>query len=139
MCPTTGGAVLVGTGDHGDPVEDADMLTDYVDPRHLARIGALMARRMPAFAEADYTAGWTGPYDITPDWNPVVGPVPGVGGTYVAVGFSGHGFKLAPTIGESLAQMVLDLEPRVPIEMYSMTRFDTGKALHGAYGAGSIA
>ncbi len=139
LCPTTGGAVLVGTGDHGDPVEDADILTDYVEPRHLARIGALMARRMPAFAEADYTAGWTGPYDITPDWNPVVGPVPGVDGTYVAVGFSGHGFKLAPTIGESLAQMVLGLEPRVPIEMYSMTRFDAGKALHGAYGAGSIA
>ena len=57
----------------------------------------------------------------------------------MAVGFSGHGFKLAPTIGESLAQTVLGLEPRVPIEMYSMTRFDEGKVLQGAYGVGSIA
>ena len=49
------------------------------------------------------------------------------------------GIKLAPTIGESLAQTVLGLEPRVPIEMYSMTRFDEGKVLQGAYGVGSIA
>jgi glycine/D-amino acid oxidase-like deaminating enzyme len=93
---------------------------------------------MPAFVEARCTAGWTGPYDITPDWNPLVGPLPGTEGLFVAVGFSGHGFKLAPTIGEALAQTVLGLEPRVPIEDYSMSRFDAGKALHGAYGIGSI-
>ena len=136
---TTGGSVLVGTGDHGEPIQDADSLTDQVDLDHVARIDALMSRRMPAFAGAEFTRGWTGPYDITPDWNPVVGQVPGVEGVYVAVGFSGHGFKLAPTIGESLAQTVLGLEPLVPIEMYSMTRFDEGKVLQGAYGVGSIA
>ena len=136
--PEIGGVVLVGTGDHGDPIEDADSLTDYIDSGHVARIGELMSRRMPAFAEADYTNGWTGPYDVPPDWNPIVGPVPGVEGVYVAVGFSGHGFKLAPTIGESLAQTVLNLKPRVPIDIYSMTRFDEGKGLHGSYGIGSI-
>lgn len=136
--PEVGGVVLVGTGDHGDPIEDADTLMDYVDNGHVARIGELMARRMPAFADAEFTTGWTGPYDIPPDWNPIVGPVPGVDGVHVAVGFSGHGFKLAPTIGESLAQTVLGLEPRVPIDLYSMARFDEGKVLHGAYGIGSI-
>jgi glycine/D-amino acid oxidase-like deaminating enzyme len=98
----------------------------------------LISRRMPAFAEAEYTAGWTGPYDITSDWNPLVGPVPGYEGLYVGVGFSGHGFKLAPTIGEALAQTVLGQIPRVPIDIYSLTRFDEGKVLHGAYGIGSI-
>ena len=113
-------------------------MTDQVDMDHVDRIAALIAKRMPAFADAEFTAGWTGPYDITPDWNPLVGPVPGVEGTYIATGFSGHGFKLAPTIGEGLAQMVLGLEPRVPIDMYDMARFDEGKTLHGAYGIGSI-
>ena len=74
---TTGGSVLVGTGDHGEPIQDADSLTDQVDRDHVARIDALMSRRMPAFAGAEFTRGWTGPYDITPDWNPVVGQVPG--------------------------------------------------------------
>lgn len=136
--PETGGVVLVGTGDHGDPIEDADTLTDNVEMEHVARIDRLITNRMPAFVEGKYTAGWTGPYDITSDWNPLVGPVPDHEGLYVGVGFSGHGFKLAPTIGEALAQTVLGQQPRLPIDIYSLTRFDEGKVLRGAYGIGSI-
>ena len=136
---TPAGVVLVGTGDHGDPIEDADTLTDHVDSDHVARMDALISHRMPAFADSKYVAGWTGPYDITPDWNPIVGAVPTMDGLYVAVGFSGHGFKLAPTIGEALAQTVLGQTPRVSIDMYGMARFSAGKVLHGAYGIGSIA
>jgi sarcosine oxidase, subunit beta len=136
--PETGGMVLIGTGDHGDPIDDADSLTDEVDMAHVSRIDALVSRRMPAFNDAQYTAGWTGPYDITPDWNPIVGPVPEIDGLFAGVGFSGHGFKLAPTIGESLAYCALGQEPRVAIADYSLNRFREGRALHGAYGIGSI-
>ncbi len=134
----TGGVVLVGTGDHGDPIEDPDILTDHIDREHVERIERLISHRMPAFADAQYVAGWTGPYDITPDWNPVVGSVPEAEGIFVAVGFSGHGFKLAPTIGESLARTMAGLEPRVPIEAYALERFRAGAPLQGAYGIGSI-
>ncbi len=136
--PDTGGVVLVGTGDHGDPIDDADVLTDAIDDAHLARIGDLIARRMPSFTDAQVVDGWTGPYDIAADWNPIVGPVPGHDGLYVAVGFSGHGFKLAPTIGEALAQTILGQDVRVPIADYGLDRFAAGHALHGAYGIGSI-
>ena len=136
--PDSGGVVLIGTGDYGDPLEDPDLLTDEVDSNHIERIGVLMKNRMPAFAGADYVNGWTGPYDITPDWNPIVGKVPGPEGIFIAVGFSGHGFKLAPTLGESLASMVLGETPRLPIDMYSFSRFQEGSHLHGAYGIGSI-
>ncbi len=136
--PETGGVVLLGTGDHGDPIADPDSLRDTVDDAHLEKMADLIAHRMPTFADATVTAGWTGPYDITPDWNPIVGNVPGYDGLYVAVGFSGHGFKLAPTIGEGLAQTVLDMEPRVPITPYAMKRFAEGQPLYGAYGIGSI-
>ena len=136
--PDSGGVVLIGTGDHGDPIDDADTLTDHIDEAHLERIGNLIAHRMPPFADAQYVAGWTGPYDIAADWNPIVGAVPGHDGLYVAVGFSGHGFKLAPTIGEALAQTILGQEVRVPITDYGLDRFAAGHALHGAYGIGSI-
>ena len=136
--PDSGGVVLIGTGDHGDPIDDADTLTDHIDEAHLERIGNLIAHRMPPFADAQYVAGWTGPYDIAADWNPIVGAVPGYDGLYVAVGFSGHGFKLAPTIGEALAQTILGQEVRVPITDYGLDRFAAGHALHGAYGIGSI-
>jgi len=46
----------------------------------------------------------------------------GTDSLFVAVGCSGHGFKLAPTMSESLAQMILDLEPRIPIDDYSVSR-----------------
>jgi glycine/D-amino acid oxidase-like deaminating enzyme len=136
--PETGGVVLIGTGDHGDPIDDADLLRDQVDLAHLGRIDSLISHRMPDFNRAEFTAGWTGPYDITPDWNPIVGPVQEREGLFVAAGFSGHGFKLAPTVGRSLAQSVLGLEPTLPIDMYDPSRFAQGKALHGAYGIGSI-
>lgn len=136
--PDTGGVVLIGTGDHGDPIADPETLTDHVDLEHIEHIGKLISHRMPQFQSAVYHNGWTGPYDIPPDWNPMVGPVPEVEGVYVAVGLSGHGFKLAPSIGESLAQLVLGLEPRVPIDSYALSRFREGRMLHGAYGIGSI-
>ncbi len=136
--PETGGVVLIGTGDHGDPIDDANTLTDHVNLEHVSRIGRLISNRMPAFNHAQYTAGWTGPYDISDDWNPLVGEAPGYEGLYVMVGFSGHGFKLAPTIGESLAQTILGQKPRIPIDMYTPDRFETGTVLHGAYGIGSI-
>ena len=110
-----------------------------VDMAHICRIEELISRRLTAFAqEGQYVAGWTGPYDIPPDWNPLVGAVPETEGWFVAVGFSGHGFKLAPTIGEGLAQTVLGLTPRVPVAPYNPARLREGKTLHGAYGIGSI-
>ena len=90
-------------------------------------------------AGAKLVLSWTGQYDIPPDWNPIIGSVPGLEGVHVAVGFSGHGFKMAPTVGESLAQQILGNEPRVPIDMYDMNRFETGKTLNGAYGKGTFA
>lgn len=136
--PDTGGVVLLGTGDHGDPVTDADALTDQIDAQHLERMADLISHRMPSFADAQYVAGWTGPYDITPDWNPIIDTLPGYEGVFVAVGFSGHGFKLAPTLGEALAQTVLGQTPRIPISDYRLARLESGQQLTGAYGIGSI-
>jgi sarcosine oxidase subunit beta len=52
-----------------------------------------------------------GVYDVTPDHQAVVGPVPGAGGLFVAAGFSGHGFMMAPAIGRGVAAMVLGEDP----------------------------
>ena len=57
----------------------------------------------------------------------------------MGVGFSGHGFKSAPTMSESLAQVILGNDPRVPIGVYDMTRFKSGKTLNGSYGIGTFA
>jgi glycine/D-amino acid oxidase-like deaminating enzyme len=62
-----------------------------------------------------------GVYDLTPDRQAIVGPAPGHDGLYVAAGFSGHGFMMAPEIGRGVAAMVLG-EP--PGEAFAQLRPD---------------
>jgi glycine/D-amino acid oxidase-like deaminating enzyme len=93
---------------------------------------------MAAFFDGALTDAWIGPYDITPDWNPVLGPVEDMQGLHVAFGFSGHGFKLAPAIGRMLAKTVLGETPEIDLYPYRLGRFAAGEWLTGAYGIGSI-
>ena len=44
----------------------------------------------------------------------------------VAAGFSGHGFKFAPVIGEILADLATTGESRHPIECFRLQRFAAG-------------
>ena len=64
-----------------------------------------IARRFPILARAQPRGGWAGLYDVTPDAYPIVDAV-GPEGLFVAVGFSGHGFKLCPEVGRLLAEFV---------------------------------
>jgi glycine/D-amino acid oxidase-like deaminating enzyme len=136
--PASGGLVLVGTGDYGDPVSDADVMDENVDDDFVLLQGGQIGHRMTSFGEAALTASWIGAYDITPDWNPVLGPVPEMAGLHLAFGFSGHGFKLAPAVGLVLAQTALGQTADVDIAPYRLGRFAAGELLVGAYGVGSI-
>ena len=64
-----------------------------------------IARRFPILARAQPRGGWAGLYDVTPDAYPIIDAA-GPEGLYVAVGFSGHGFKLSPEIGRLLGEFV---------------------------------
>jgi glycine/D-amino acid oxidase-like deaminating enzyme len=133
-----GGNLLVGAGDEGANVADPDTWEIEPDMDALLEEAAQAAIRMPAFAEGRLVRSWSGLYDTTPDWNPVLGPVPGIDGLQVAFGFSGHGFKLAPMIGRMLAQSMLGLPPDLPLHPYRLTRYAEGEPLVGAYGAGAV-
>ena len=136
--PSTGGVVLVGTGDYGDPIVDPDALSEALDEDFVLRQGGQIARRMPSFADAALVDSWVGAYDITPDWNPVLGAPGGWEQLVLAYGFSGHGFKLAPAVSKVLAQTVLGETPDVDIAAYHHGRFEDGTLLTGTYGIGSI-
>ena len=47
-------------------------------------------------------------YGITPDWHPILDKLPGMEGGYCAVGFSGHGFKMSPIVGQLMAELIVD-------------------------------
>ncbi len=69
---------------------------------------------------------WAGYYDITPDTNPILGPVDAVEGFIQCHGFMGHGFMMAPAIGEMTARMLAHDETHPEIESCSLNRFSTG-------------
>ena len=62
-------------------------------------------------------------YDMTPDEDFVIDRLPGNDNVVLAAGFSGHGFKFAPLIGEMLADMLMDREPEFPIDRFALSRF----------------
>jgi glycine/D-amino acid oxidase-like deaminating enzyme len=75
---------------------------------------------------------------FTSDWNPVLGPMPGLPGLVVGCGFSGHGFELSPAVGRVLAQAALGLPTEVDLAPYALGRFASGRLLVGRYGQGAV-
>ncbi|HMH51908.1 MAG TPA: FAD-binding oxidoreductase [Candidatus Acidoferrum sp.] len=84
-------------------------------------------RALPRLADARYRRGWVGAFDITPDWMPILDESP-VRGFWVAAGMSGHGFKLAPAIGETMADLIAGRTPPVNVDPFRFGRFATSAA-----------
>ena len=78
----------------------------------------------PAMEEASISWVITGLRPATPDEMPILGPVPGLEGAYIATGHMRKGITLAAMTGELIADSIVDNEPRLPIEPFSLTRFD---------------
>lgn len=78
---------------------------------------------LPLLAEIPVRRIVTGIYDNTPDRRPIAGKVPGMDRVSVAAGFSGHGFMLAPAIGETVAREIAGLPVDLPIDQFSLARF----------------
>ncbi len=63
-------------------------------------------------------------YANTPDEHFIIDQLPGYDGDVViACGFSGHGFKFVPVIGEILADMALEGKTELPIDFLRLKRF----------------
>lgn len=84
---------------------------------------AAVARRAPRLLGAGIQARWAGLYEMTPDHNAVVGEVASVSRFLYAGGFSGHGFLMAPAIGEVLRDLVLERAPVVDVSSLAVERF----------------
>ena len=138
-CRSYGGTqMLVSEGGAGETLAEPDNQQGDIPIDLVLQVGAQVAERFPSFASAGLASSWTGVYDVTPDWNPVLGRLPDVPGLVVAYGFSGHGFKLSPAVGRVLAQEALGLPTDVSLAPYALERFRSGRLLRGRYGSGAV-
>ena len=95
-------------------------------PPDQARFEPLLAgaaRRFPFMGEAGIVKLVCHPDAMTPDANPLVGPVPGVRGLYLAAGLSLNGFGGAGGIGRSLAELITGGETELDLYPYRPWRF----------------
>ncbi|WP_026476086.1 NAD(P)/FAD-dependent oxidoreductase [Alkaliphilus transvaalensis] len=84
---------------------------------------------LPPLKEVRFLRQWAGLYNMSPDRQPIYGAVDEIEGFYVAAGYSGHGFMLAPFTGVVMAEAIMGEETTLPINQLNLTRFKTGKLI----------
>jgi sarcosine oxidase, subunit beta len=115
-----GDGVLFGMSD-----PDAGTSEDTsVDWGFLDRIIAVAQRRWPPLLEARVKTAWAGLYENTPDFQPLIGPLQN--GAWIAAGFSGHGFMMAPVVGRWLATWMVEGASPVDLSPFAPDRFARG-------------
>ena len=117
---------------HPAPSADPDDFDHEIREGEVRALAEAVIRRVPHLAASQFHGGWASLYDVSPDWQPMIGLVaPNV---YVDAGTSGHGFKLAPALGSHVADMVMEERDTAPaLADFDPFRFERGSMLEAGY------
>ncbi|GAB2514093.1 NAD(P)/FAD-dependent oxidoreductase [Nocardia heshunensis] len=144
LCREPNGELLAGNSDHALPeYVDPDDFVNRADDSAVEKVIARLGHRLPEMPDPRVTGSYVGAYDVTPDYNPIIGPAP-IPGLFLATGFSGHGFKISPAVGRLAADLLLDGGtdlPHVDAADFRYERFAEGRPLlspHPYAGAGEM-
>ena len=121
---------------HPEPTVDPDDFDERVGTNEAERLGAGVVRRAPALRHATARGGWASLYDVSPDWQPVIGEI--ASDVFVDAGTSGHGFKLAPGLGAHIADLVTGVDVDPGLEQFHPRRFERAGALDAGFGEARI-
>ena len=126
--PETGDLTLTGslTEDETRHPMDPDLLGSEATFEEAAQALERTSRALPALADCQYQQGYAGAFDITPDWMPILDESP-LRGFYIAAGMSGHGFKLAPAVGELMAELISEGRTTINRAPFAFDRFAPGR------------
>ena len=114
---------------HGSGVTaDPDALDRIVGEDEIAFAHSALESVVPA-AAGPFLRAAACMYTNTPDEHFVIGPHPRAARVVLAGGFSGHGYKFAPVIGQIVAALLANDDPGFSLELFSPTRFAKGEAV----------
>jgi sarcosine oxidase subunit beta len=100
-------------------------------PNYDEKIISMAVARIPALAKASIGYAVQGLYEMTPDANPIVSPIPEVEGLFCCAGFAGHGFMHAPAIGRIMSEMITGKRPHLDVSSFSIDRFKQSTTKEG--------
>ncbi len=120
--PAVAGAVKASLH-HGDEAVDPDEGAAPAREDEVIGMRAWLSSRLPALAAGEWLGAKPCLYTLTPDEHFVLGLHPEHPNVAVACGFSGHGFKFTPVVGEILGDLVAKGSTSHPIGLFDPTRF----------------
>jgi sarcosine oxidase subunit beta len=97
--------------------------------RFMSNVSRALTRVLPLARHLGPLRQWSGPYDLSPDGDAIVGPSPGHPQLIQICGFTGHGFMMAPAVGRMLARYLATDESHPMLERWDPCRFRDGRAL----------
>ncbi len=122
-CPTlTGTELKMAEHSGGERIEHADRLDRALRSQDTVRVMRFADRHFPGLTST-ITRHSVCMYTMTPDEHFVIDRHPHHPNVVFAGGFSGHGFKFAPVVGEALADLVTAGKTELPIGFLSGSRF----------------
>ncbi|NIE88257.1 FAD-dependent oxidoreductase [Burkholderia sp. Tr-860] len=110
--PRPTGQILIGSSRQFDSTDPA------VEMPVLARMLARATRYLPGLADLHALRAWTGFRAATPDGMPLIGPVPGRAGLWLATGHEGLGVTTSLSTAELIATQLLGEAPPIAPEPY---------------------
>jgi len=134
--PELGEHILVGglDAEESRDAADPDAYKEGVSLDESTDALARVSHRFPVLGNGHIARGYAGCFDVTPDWHPILDRV-GPEGYHVAAGFSGHGFKLSPAVGNMVATLIVDGPGgHLDLPTFRLSRFAEGKPIRGTYG-----
>lgn len=96
----------------------------------LARYARALTQACPRLGSVRVLRQWAGLYDLTADANPIVGFTSEAPGVYFLAGFMGHGFMMAPAIGDRAAAEIIAGTTSDELKAWNLQRFRDGNLLH---------
>jgi len=108
--------------DRRSPFEQVRTLDPQANPALNQEAMRNLCAAWPVFQQAEMAESWAGVIDVTPDSNPVIGPVASMPGLTLATGFSGHGFGTSPAAGQLAADLVTGHTPIIDPKPYRFER-----------------
>src|SRR2546426_1676031 len=137
--PEAGSTILAGVlEEEAEEIVSPDAFNRGVDFDFVERVGRMWASRYPGAREAEVRRGYASLYDITPDWQPVLGAVDGIGGLYIAAGVFRYRVHASPARGEGVAGLVARGAPRVHLSLFPLSRFCEGPPIRGRHAQGIL-
>lgn len=88
-------------------LKDADDFQGQVFPQITEELHQKLIHRFPILERGRIVEKYSGIWGVTPDYQPIIDRLNHVPGLFCAIGFSGHGYKLSPIIGELMSQFIL--------------------------------